>query len=65
VTYAEYRERVERLTPEQARRIRAKCQREHCSWLGVATDWPELFEVEGMARATPYRSEPDAEVVVP
>jgi hypothetical protein len=35
---------VKSLTKEQKDRIRAKCQWEHESWMGVLRDWPALFE---------------------
>lgn len=56
MNYAEYKERVARMTEEQKDRIRAKCQWEHMTWLGIATDWPSLFDVPGMPPATPYGS---------
>lgn len=37
---------VNSLTDEQKDRIRAKCQWEHCSWMAVLRDWPDLFELE-------------------
>jgi hypothetical protein len=54
MNYTEFQERVSRMTGEQKDRIRAKCQWEGVSWLGVAVDWPELFDVEGMPPATGY-----------
>jgi hypothetical protein len=36
------------LTPEQIERIEAKCQWEHCSWLAVLRNWPNLFEPEAL-----------------
>jgi hypothetical protein len=52
MNYAEFQERVSRMTDEQQDRIRAKCQWEGVSWLGVAVDWPELFDIKGMPPAT-------------
>ena len=57
MNYAEYQERVSRMTDNQKQRVKNKCQWEHVGWLGVAADWPSLFDVEGMPPATAYRAE--------
>ena len=41
--YQRYLGAKARLTPEQIERIKAKCQWEHMSWLGVFEQWPSLF----------------------
>ena len=56
MNYAEFKERVSHMTDGQKERVKAKCQWEGVSWLGVASDWPDLFEVEGMPPATAYES---------
>lgn len=45
-TWERYQEAKEKLTPEQIERIRAKCQWEQMSWLGVFEQWPSLFEAQ-------------------
>jgi hypothetical protein len=57
MNYSEYQERVRRMSDGQKQRIKDKCQWEHVGWLGVATDWPSLFDVEGMPPASPYQSD--------
>jgi hypothetical protein len=54
--YDEFRERVARMSDAQKERVKAKCQWESTSWLGVAVDWPALFDVDGMAPATSFVS---------
>ena len=46
-TYAAYLAAKAKLTPEQMRRIREKCQWEQCSWLYVFENWPSLFGLAG------------------
>jgi hypothetical protein len=58
VNYAEYRERKALLTPEQIEAVKAKCRWEGVPWLGIARDWPSMFDVEGMPPATPFESSP-------
>lgn len=47
VSTEEFAELKATLDVAQVDRIKAKCQWEHVTWLGVLEDWPELFEPEG------------------
>lgn len=39
----EFQKVIDTLTEEQKERIKAKCNWEHMSWLGVYTNWPDMF----------------------
>lgn len=42
-TWQRYQEAKAKLSPEQIERIKAKCEWEHMTWLGVFEQWPSLF----------------------